>query len=261
MQKNKKRILIFCCVIFVLIVCFTFLSTLAVSAGWGKEDKIPIPTVKKDVYVYDEDNIIDEDVESKLNLLLIDLEKKTGAEVVVITVETLLGKEIEDYSYELANTLGIGKADEDNGVLLLISKSDERVRLEIGKGLEGCLNDSKCGRILDNYFVPYREKDEYSEGTYKTIEAVVSVVAQEYQITIGEVDDTVAVQLQQEEEQEAKKMTTMLIIVIIIVVILLACDGIFLQGAIIKAILDGISSGGSGGGFGGGSFGGGGASR
>ena len=262
MQKSKKRTLVVFSLTLFLIVCCTLLSTIFVSASWGKEDEIPVPTVKKDVYVYDEDNIIDEDVETKLNLLLVELEKKTSAEVVVITVESLLGNEIEDYSYELANTLGIGKADEDNGVLLLISKSDERVRLEIGKGLEGCLNDSKCGRILDNYFVPYREKDEYSEGTYKTIEAVVSVVAKEYQITIGNIDDTVATQLQEQEEQEAQAMATMFLIVIIVVAILLACDGIFLHGAVIKAILDGISSSsGSGGSFGGGSFGGGGASR
>ena len=148
-------------------------------------------------------------------------------------------------------------------MLLLISKSDSRVRLEIGKGLEGCLNDSKCGRILDNYFVPYREKDEYSEGTYKTIEAVVSVIAQEYNTTIGEIDDTLADELDKQEAEEAKNTLTIFITIIIIIVIVCICDGIFLDGVILGSIFSSSSSssGSFGGGFGGGSFGGGGASR
>ena len=164
-----------------LLMLVTLIGTECSAAG--SKAKIPIPKVEKDVYVYDQDNIIDDETERKLNMLLIQLESKTTAEVAVITVPSLLDMEIEDYSYELANTLGIGKADEDNGVLLLISRSDTRVRLEIGKGLEGCLNDSKCGRILDDYFVPYRENDEYSKGTDQTVQAVASVIAKEYNTT------------------------------------------------------------------------------
>ena len=175
-MKCKTRKISYFLALVLVIIC-TFSSTLIANASWFEKNEIPIPTVKNDVYVYDDGNIIDDDIEKQLNSLLITLEEKTSAEVAVITIESLLGKEIEDYSINLANTLGIGKADEDNGVLLLISESDVKVRLEIGRGLEGCLNDSKCGRILDDYFVPYREKNEYSEGTYQTIQAIVSVIA------------------------------------------------------------------------------------
>ena len=176
-------------------------------------------------------------------------------------------KEIEDYANNLANTLGIGKADEDNGVLLLISKSDKRVRLEIGRGLEGCLNDSKCGRILDDYFVPYRENDKYSEGTYQTIQAVVSVIAKEYGISsINGVNEEIAQEIESKEEEEFKKMIKIIIILIIIIIIAISCDQIFLGGAIVHSLFSGnsSSSGGGGfssGGFGGGSFSGGGATR
>ena len=254
MKKNSKRRLILFSIVLVMIVSCMLIGPLTSCAALIEKDEIPIPTVKKDVYVYDEDDIIEDDVESKVNTLLIQLEEKTGAEIAVITVKSLLGKEIEDYSYELANTLGIGKADEDNGVLLLISKTDERVRLEIGKGLEGCLNDSKCGRILDDYFVPYREKDEYSEGTYKTIEAVVSVIAQEYEVTIGDVDDTLAKKMDEDAKKDAIKAVIIIIIIVIVLIILLVCDNIFLDGAITQGFVGGSSSGGGG-------FGGGGASR
>ena len=241
------------------------MSTITVSAGWLDKEKVPLPTVKQDIYVYDEDNIIDDDVEAKLNTLLVNVEKQTSAEIAVITVADLMGMEIEDYSYELANTLGIGKAEEDNGVLLLISKTDEKVRLEIGAGLEGCLPDSRCGRILDEFFVPYRENGEYSEGTYKTVEAVVSFVAKEYQVSIDDVDNQIATQIEQDEEEDLKKTITILVIILIVVVVGLVLDRIFLDGIIFEILIDVLASGGgsgsSGGGFGGGGFRGGGATR
>ena len=247
--------------VLLLAVVLAIFSSSVVNAGWFDKEKIPIPTVLKDVYVYDEDNIIDDEIESKINTLLIELEEKTTAEVAVVTVKSLLDMEIEDYSYELANTLGIGKKEEDNGVLLLISKSDTRVRLEIGEGLEGCLNDSKCGRILDNYFVPYREKSEYSTGTYETIKAVVSVIAKEYDVTIGEVDSSIAEEIEKQDELTSGDIWFIIIIIILILFVGFII-GVPDSGSTYRG--GGFSSGGggfSGGSFGGGSFGGGGASR
>lgn len=263
MLESKKRKLLFSFVLIVIVGC-VFASSLTVSAGIFKKEDIPIPTVQKDVYVYDVDNIIDDEVENKINNLLIKVEDKTSAEIAVITVTSLLDYEIEDYSYKLANTLGIGKEKEDNGVLLLISKKDSRVRLEIGKGLEGCLNDSRCGRILDNYFVPYREKDEYTEGTYKTVEALVSVIAKEYETTFEEIDQSIVAQLEQEESEEVATTLLAMGLILLFCIIVIGCDSIFFDGILLSGIAKGMSSGGSSGGsggFGGGSFGGGGASR
>ncbi len=264
-MKNKKRNLAF--FFTVLIVIISILSSTIIASAVKKED-IPIPKVLKDVYVYDEDNIIDDDVEKDLNLLLNQLEEKTGAEVAVITVKSLLGMEIEDYSYELANTLGIGKKDEDNGVLLLISKSDTRVRLEIGEGLEGCLPDSKCGRILDNYFVPNREEGKYSEGTYQTIEAIAAVVAAEYEVTLEGIDETLVEELQDSEEDLGGLAIILFIIVIIILAVFIVLVFSSGDGSYYSDDDDSFSSGGgfssggfSGGSFGGGGFGGGGATR
>jgi len=264
-QRGNRKIILF--PILLLIVLVTFLSTITVSASWFEEKQIPIPTVRNDVYIYDEANIIDDNIEKQANALLIQLEEQTGAEFAVVTLESLSGQEIEDYANNLANTWGIGKADEDNGVLLLISETDEKVRLEIGRGLEGCLNDSKCGRILDDYFIPHKENNEYSEGTYQTIQAVVSVIAKEYETSIGDIDGSLAQQIEQREEEERERNTKKTIIIAVIVIIVLILDRIFLDGAIFEIALAIIFSGGksggksSGGGFGGGDFNGGGASR
>lgn len=73
--------------------------------------KIPIPTVEEDVYIYDEDNIVDDDVEENLNKMLVELEEKTEVEFAVVSVESLLDRSIEDYANNLFNTLGVGKKE------------------------------------------------------------------------------------------------------------------------------------------------------
>jgi uncharacterized protein len=224
----------------------------------AESKEIPIPKAEANVYVYDDDNLFDESTEGQINSMLVELEKKTGAEFVVNTVQSLLGKEIEDYSIKVANELGIGKKDKDNGVLLLISRSDTRVRLEIGKGLEGVLNDAKCGRILDEYFVPYRDNDEYSEATKLTVQAVINEIAKDAGVSIDGVDESITA-----PEPDKIPWGWVIGIILAIIIILIIINWLT-DGAIVDIISDiNSSSGGgsSGGGFGGGSFGGGGASR
>lgn len=230
-------------------------------SGCDISEKIPIPTVEDGVYVYDDGNIIDDDVETTINNMLVELEEKTEVEFAVITVEDLRGLEIEEYANNLFNTLGIGKKGEDNGLLLLISQPDERVRLEIGRGLEGFLNDAKCGRILDDYFVPYRENDEYTKGTELTVEATLNVLADEYDVQIQGLDEDLQVEEEEEEISGGFFIAIVIILVIIIVIIIIASsDDNYYGGGFFGG---GFSSGGgfSGGSFGGGFSGGGGASR
>ena len=85
---NKKRIISYV----MLLITFVIMLT-----GCTTSEKIPIPKVEKDVYIYDEDNIIDDDVEEKLNKMLVELEKKSEVEFVVVSVESLLDRSIEDY--------------------------------------------------------------------------------------------------------------------------------------------------------------------
>lgn len=246
---RKKRII--SCIM--LLMVLTIL--ISIPTGCATSEEIPIPTVEKDVYIYDEDNIIDDDIEKELNKMLVELEENTETEFVVISVESLLDRSIEDYTNNLFNTLGIGKKGKDNGVLLLFSRSDEKVRLEIGRGLEGCLNDSKCGRILDNYFVPYRENDEYTKATEMTVKAVLNVIAEEFEIDIQglEKDPNVG-----DNSDDELPLWVWIIIIILIIAIVVICDIDDSSGG---GFFGGSSGGFSGGSFGGGFSGGGGASR
>ena len=177
MSKGKR------CMALVTLVAMILMITVALS-GCSYESEIKIPTPEENVFIYDMDEIIEDGVENKLNTMLVQLEEKTSVEFVVISIESLNNINIESYSNKVFNTLGIGKDDKDNGIMLLFSRNDVKVRLEIGRGLEGILNDSKCGRILDDYFVPYRSEDKYSEATNYTVNAVLTVLSEEYDFSI-----------------------------------------------------------------------------
>lgn len=247
----RKRRIISCMML--LLVLATLMSMLTACTT---SEKIPISTAEKDVYIYDEDNIIDDNVEKELNQMLVELEKKTEIEFVVVSVKSLLDQSIEDYSNNLFNTLGIGKKGEDNGILLLFSRSDEKVRLEIGRGLEGCLNDSKCGRILDTFFVPYRENDKYTKATKMTVQAVLNVLAEEYEINIQNLEEDIQV-----EDNSDNGIPLWLWIILIFLVILIFSVGSDSSSSSHGGFFGGSSGGFSSGGFGGGFSGGGGTSR
>lgn len=195
------------------IVILFILSTILLTACEAND--IQIPTAMEDVYIYDQAQVIDDSIEKSLNAMLIDLEEKTGIEFAIISIESLNGHTIEDYANATFNTLGIGKADEDNGILLLFSPSDTKVRLEIGRGLEGTLTDSKCGRILDLHFVPYRDEDDYNSATEMTTKAILSIFMEEYGITIDGMDEAVLT------PDLTKKEIAINIAIIILVVLLI----------------------------------------
>ncbi len=258
---RKKRI---CTVIILLLYLLVFTScfvdVFAVT--------IPIPQVQSGVFIYDQENVIEDTTEKRLNQLLVSLERETSVEFAVVSVPTLMGMSIEDYSIELANRLGIGKKSSDNGILLIFTKAEKKLgpstRLEIGKGMEGILNDAKCGRILDQYFVPYREDDKYTEATDYTVRAIISVLSEEYDVNILSDDETLDVS-EDSLTELWKQLPGWLKILIIIILILMLIGVLWLSDSESSSGGGGFYSGGggfsSGGVFGGGGFSGGGASR
>lgn len=225
----------------------------------SSENDLQIPNVLEDTYVYDQGNFIDDNIENDTNKFLDELEEKTGIEFAVITIDSLNNKTIEDYANKLANTLGIGKEKEDNGILLLISKTDNKVRLEIGNGLQGILTDSISGRILDKYFVPFREDDNYNQAVFDTVQATINVIksSEEYDFEIENLDSEKAIETYTDGE-----IILFIIIIVIILIVLEGATGYMIGDGfgdgIVFLVLSSIGSSSSSGGghFGGGHFGG-----
>ena len=93
-------------------------------------------------------------VRAEIESLLAAHERETANQVVVATVPSLEGEDLEGYSIRLAEAWKIGQKGKDNGVILLFSKEDRKVRIEVGYSLEHRLIDLICGRIIRNHIVP-----------------------------------------------------------------------------------------------------------
>ena len=132
------------------------------------------PEHTENFYVEDYSGCLNEETERYIYEEAERLERKTTAQVVVVTVPNTHEDEIEDYSINLANKWGIGQKETDNGVLLLICTDEgkEGIRLEIGKGVEGVIPDGKAGRILDTYAVEAKNNHEWNKLAGNTFSAM-----------------------------------------------------------------------------------------
>ncbi len=136
------------------------------------------PAAAKDVpflsgRIVDEAGMIPQDEVQRLEEKLAKLEQATGDQVAVLTVQSLDGEPLEDYSMKVAQTWKLGQKGKDNGVLLLIAKSDRKLRIEVGYGLEPQLTDAQAGRIIRNVITPRFKAGDFGGG----IEAGVDSIA------------------------------------------------------------------------------------
>lgn len=220
----------------------------------------PQPTDR--FYVNDFADVLSADTEQYLLDNSAALEKATKAQLVVVTVPSLDDRPIEEYGLELGRTWGIGGEEDNNGVLLLLAPNERQVRIEVGYGLEGALNDSKTGRFLDQYAVPYFRDDNWDEGIAAVYSALLSEIYQEYGL---EVPDSVR-PVDAPEEDNGSGNGLVIALVVIVLVILLGSGGFFPRGPRPPRrgfYMGPYFGGGShyGGGFRGGGFGGGGGFR
>ena len=128
-------------------------------------------------YVVDLAGVIDAGNRARLNAMLHDLEAKTTAQVVVLTINSLDGEPIENFSHQTAVQWGIGKKGKDNGVLITVAVKDHKYRIEVGYGLEGPLPDSLVGSIGRQYLVPNFKKGDFTAGLVGAVTTITNKIA------------------------------------------------------------------------------------
>ncbi len=214
--------------------------------------------------VVDRANIIQPSTRAAIEQKLADLETKSGIQLVVATVPSLEGQEIEPYANELFRSWKLGEKTKNNGVLLLVAPNERRVRIEVGYGLEGTLTDALSKVIISNAITPRFKAGDFNDGISRGVDDIITVLstdASEWQQRPS---------LRLDTQQTPDPVNWILIIALIIVAALLVVSPGFRWVFFNVALNVLLSSGGSrsgggfsdGGGFsgGGGSSGGGGAS-
>lgn len=139
-------------------------------------------------YVNDFAGVLSGEVKSSLENIANELESKTGAEVVVATIETTEKYSIEEYAVRLFEKWGIGKKGKDNGALLLVAVKDRALKIEPGYGMEGVLTDAICARIIRDNIVPHLKQNNFEEGIKQGVLMIISYIANDHGVTIEGVD-------------------------------------------------------------------------
>jgi uncharacterized protein len=133
--------------------------------------------------VNDYADMLSRSTEGQLDLLLQDLEASDATQIVVLTVPSLEGDSLEDFSIRVADQWKIGQKNLDNGAILLIAKADRKLRIEVGYGLEGRLTDLMAGRIISNIIVPRFKAGQIDQGITEGVKAMVEAVRGEFTAT------------------------------------------------------------------------------
>jgi len=114
---------------------------------------------------------------SLLETTLSNFERDTGNEIAIVTIDTHGTDEtIETYTEKLFQQWGIGKADEDNGLLLLIARDDREMRIEVGYGLEPVITDIESSRIIREVLTPAFQNEQYDEGVTLAVERIIEKI-------------------------------------------------------------------------------------
>lgn len=152
--------------VFIIATIFIFLAPSVSKAEFPK----PIG------FVNDFAGVMNSSDRQKLDSALNILAYKTGVEIAVATVASLDEIPIEDYAVDLYKTWGIGKKGKDEGALILVAPSERNVRIEVGYGLEGAINDAMAGRIIREQMIPLFKENAMSGGILAGTNALVSQV-------------------------------------------------------------------------------------
>jgi len=236
-------------------VFFTTLFLCLVAVSVSHSAGIPERPLK---YVVDLAGILDDATENRLNGYLQELEQKTTAQLVILTIKSLEGESIEDFSIKIAHDKWkLGQKGKDNGVLFLISVKDRKYRIEVGYGLEGVLPDSLVGSLGRDLLVPYFRKGDYSNGIFATTLAMANEIAMDSGVKINGMPIVKRGVQTASKGKPAGLFNSIVTIVFLVIMVILFIKNprLFLMLLLFSSMGGRRGSWGGGGGFGGGGFG------
>jgi uncharacterized protein len=127
--------------------------------------------------VVDRANLLSASQVSELTRKLEELEQKTTAQLVVVTLTSLSGRTIEEYGVELGRHWGIGQKATNNGALLIVAPNERKVRIEVGYGAEGVLPDAVTSLIIQRAIIPKFRANDYAGGIVAGADEIIKVLS------------------------------------------------------------------------------------
>lgn len=141
-------------------------------------------TLKFTGFIADEANLLSPQVKNDLNMTLWDLQKKSGADLVVVTLPSLNGRSVEDVALDIGRSYKLGAVGKNNGMVFLTAPNERKMRIELGTGLENKISMSTLENIRDKDILPYYKQNDYANGIARGAYVLAETVAQAEGVTI-----------------------------------------------------------------------------
>jgi uncharacterized protein len=150
----------------------------------GKSDRVA-PTVSSAAQaglpaltgrVVDGAGLLSPEEEGRLTRQLAELERRTTDQLVIVTVESLGGRPIEEFGLVLGRRWGIGQRGKDNGVLLIVAPNERRTRIEVGIGLEPILTNERAAEIIETDLLPEFREARFADGISAGVRAIAGTL-------------------------------------------------------------------------------------
>ncbi|MBE6349877.1 MAG: hypothetical protein E7062_03885 [Spirochaetaceae bacterium] len=134
-------------------------------------------------------NLLSQEEREQAFTLLQNLNDTTGIQIALLTIPTLQGEDLEEFSLSVAESWKLGQEDKDTGALLFIALAERSIRIEVGYGLEDSLTDMQCGKIIREIMVPEFQQSRYSQGIIQALQTMVGIASGEIVIEENSTDD------------------------------------------------------------------------
>jgi uncharacterized protein len=131
-------------------------------------------------YVNDDAGMISSSAKSKIEETLRAFEQSDSTQIVILTIPSLKGEDIEKFGITVGDTWKIGQKAKDNGAILIVSKQERRIRIEVGRGLEGKLTDLMSGRIIDGVIKPRFKEGDFDGGFIAGVSSMIDATRGEF---------------------------------------------------------------------------------
>jgi uncharacterized protein len=155
-----------------------FLAVCVITVAAAPAAALDVPPLKS--YVNDYANIIPPAARTQIEAELKAFEQSDSTQFVILTIPSLQGEVLEEFSIKVGEKWKIGQKGKDNGIILLVALQEKKIRIEVGRGLEGRLTDLTAGRIIDLVIKPRFKRDDFAGGFIAGAHAIIDATRGEF---------------------------------------------------------------------------------
>ena len=173
-MKSTIKVILTITISILLLIFLLSISVKKLDSSEPNGDSFTIALPEATNYVVNDNGALKQETVDSLNKELKELDNK--AQIAVLILDSTSPYTIEEYGIRLADKWKVGYSGLDNGAIIILATKDRKVRIEVGKGLEGVIPDAAAGRIIDEYMMPPLKEGNYDIAIINAVGAIKNII-------------------------------------------------------------------------------------